>query len=76
MRTKKIEAARLVATRLFEAERALDLAASSIAELNAAIAVCERVSGERAELLKAVERLSKRLKLSTNELSRLTRGLK
>jgi hypothetical protein len=37
MRTKKIEAAKLVAARLFEAERAIDLAASRIAELNAAM---------------------------------------
>ena len=35
MRTKRIEAAKLVAARLFEAERAIDLAASRIAELNA-----------------------------------------
>lgn len=37
MRTKRIEVAKLVATRLFEAERAIDLAASRIAELNAAM---------------------------------------
>ncbi|WP_454883009.1 hypothetical protein [Sphingomonas oryzagri] len=37
MRTKRIEAAKLVAARLFEAERAIDLAASRIAELNAAM---------------------------------------
>jgi hypothetical protein len=37
MRTKRIEAARLVAARLFHAERAIDLAATSVAELNAAM---------------------------------------
>jgi hypothetical protein len=37
MRTKKIEVAKLVAARLFEAERAIDLAATRIAELNAAM---------------------------------------
>jgi hypothetical protein len=37
MRTKRIEVAKIVATRLFEAERAIDVAASRIAELNAAM---------------------------------------
>ena len=37
MRIKRLEAAKAVATRLFAAEEALDIAASRIAELNAAM---------------------------------------
>ena len=50
MRTKRLEAAKSVAHRLFAAEEAIDLAASRIAELNAAMPLARLSANISAEI--------------------------
>jgi hypothetical protein len=50
MRIKRLEAARSVAQRLFAAEEALDLAASRMAELNAAMPLARLSANVAAEI--------------------------